>query len=47
MVMDGGRRSTLEKAAELRQRIEGEFGPLPFLAVINHTDLSAAWEFIA
>ena len=45
LVMDGCRRSTFTKAAELQQRIASEFGPLPFLAVINKSDIAAAWEY--
>lgn len=44
LVVDGCRRSSLDKALELRARIENHLGPLPFLLVINKADLKDQWE---
>jgi len=44
LVADGTRRSTLEKALQLEQRIRGEIGEIPFIFVINKADLVRDWE---
>ncbi len=44
LVADGCRAATLEKAAELQQRITGTLGPLPFVLVVNKADLRDQWE---
>jgi len=44
LVADGCRAATLEKAAELRQRIHKMLGPLPFVLVVNKADLRDQWE---
>jgi small GTP-binding protein len=44
LVADGTRRSTLEKAMELEQKVRQEVGELPFVFVINKSDLAADWE---
>ena len=44
LVVDGCRRSSLDKALELRARIEQQLGPLPFMLVINKADLKHQWE---
>jgi GTPase SAR1 family protein len=44
LVADGTRRSTLEKALRLEQRIRGEIGEIPFIFVINKADLVRDWE---
>ena len=44
LVADGCRASTLEKAAELQQRITQVLGPLPFVLVVNKSDLRDQWE---
>jgi small GTP-binding protein len=44
LVADGCRASSLTKAVELRQRIAEQFGPLPFVLVLNKTDLRERWE---
>jgi small GTP-binding protein len=43
LVADGTRRSTLEVALSLRQRVEADFGPLPFVLLLNKNDLTAQW----
>ena len=43
LVADGCRSETLQKAAELQQRIEKTLGPLPFVLVVNKADLRDQW----
>ena len=43
LVADGTRPSTLEVALALRQRVEGEFGALPFVLLLNKNDLREQW----
>jgi small GTP-binding protein len=47
LVADGCRGQTLAKAEELRQRIEEQFGSLPFVAAINKSDLAESWDHAA
>jgi len=44
LVADGCRRASLDKAVDLRRRIEAALGDLPFLLVMNKADLRAEWE---
>lgn len=44
LVADGTRRNTLDKAFQLEQRIREEIGEIPFILVINKTDLVQDWE---
>jgi small GTP-binding protein len=44
LVADGCRRASLDKALELRQRIEDAIGSLPFVLVVNKVDLREQWE---
>jgi small GTP-binding protein len=44
LVMDGTRRHTLEKAFNLQTRVEETIGQVPFILVINKSDLSDEWE---
>jgi small GTP-binding protein len=44
LVADGCRASTLEKAAELQQRVNQVLGELPFVLVVNKADLRDQWE---
>ncbi len=44
LVADGCRASSLAKAIELQQRIEGQLGSLPFVLVLNKADLRDRWE---
>ncbi|MGE0056212.1 MAG: Rab family GTPase [Hyphomicrobium sp.] len=44
LVADGMRRSTLDVALELRKRVERDYGPLPFVLLINKHDLKDQWE---
>jgi small GTP-binding protein len=43
LVADGTRPSTLEVALSLRQRVEAEYGPLPFVLLLNKNDLTEQW----
>jgi small GTP-binding protein len=44
LVADGTRKVSLEKALELRSRIEQQIGALPFVLVVNKADLKSQWE---
>ena len=44
VVADGLRRSSLERAISLQQRIRERLGPVPFLLLINKVDLEESWE---
>ncbi len=43
LVADGTRPSTLNVALSLRQRVEAECGPLPFVLLLNKSDLKEQW----
>jgi small GTP-binding protein len=43
LVADGTRPSTVEVALSLRRRVEEEFGPLPFVMLLNKNDLQEDW----
>jgi small GTP-binding protein len=43
LVADGTRRTTLEVALSLRERIETELGKLPFVLLLNKNDLTDQW----
>lgn len=44
LVVDGTRRKTLDVALSIQQRVEDEYGRLPFLALVNKVDERASWE---
>ncbi len=44
LVADGTRRATLDKALLLEQRVREEVGEIPFVFVINKSDLVAEWQ---
>ena len=44
LVVDGTRRETLDKALVLQQRTEEAIGKVPFVIVLNKTDLKENWE---
>jgi len=44
LVADGTRKATLEKARELEQRAREEVGAIPFVFVVNKSDLLQDWE---
>src|SRR6478672_13898619 len=43
LVADGTRPSTLEVAVSLRERVEADCGPLPFVLLVNKNDLQEQW----
>jgi len=43
LVADGTRPSTLQVALSLRQRVEADYGPLPFALLLNKNDLKEQW----
>lgn len=47
LVADGTRRATLGKALLLEERARHEIGPVPFVFVINKSDLLKDWELQA
>lgn len=44
LVVDGTRKSTLQKALELQKRVEDNLGKVPFILVLNKWDLQDEWE---
>lgn len=44
LVVDGTRRSTLEKAYELQRKVEETTGPVPFILLLNKSDLETEWD---
>lgn len=44
LVVDGTRRSSLEIALNLRTRVAENIGDIPFILVINKSDLKREWE---
>jgi len=43
LVADGTRATTLEVALSLRERVEAEHGALPFVLLLNKSDLQEQW----
>jgi len=43
LVADGTRPSTLEVALSLRERVEADYGALPFVLLLNKNDLQDQW----
>src|SRR5215471_13601341 len=43
LVADGTRRSTLDVALSLRERVEADHGQLPFVLLLNKNDLQDQW----
>src|SRR5260370_28285260 len=43
LVADGTRPSTLEVALSLRERVEAELGSMPFVLLLNKSDLQEQW----
>lgn len=44
LVVDGSRRYTLETAFSLQQRVEDAIGKIPFILILNKSDLIDEWE---
>lgn len=45
LVADGTRKNTLDKAYDLEKRVREEAGVIPFVLVVNKSDLQQDWEF--
>ncbi|MDH4155254.1 MAG: GTP-binding protein [Nitrospira sp.] len=44
LVMDGTRKATLDTARLLQQTVVRTVGPIPFVSIINKSDLQSEWE---
>lgn len=44
LVVDGTRRYTLDKALSIQQKVEETIGKVPFILVLNKSDLIEDWE---
>lgn len=44
LVVDGTRRNTLETGLELQQKVEATLGKVPFILLINKSDIKDEWE---
>jgi small GTP-binding protein len=44
LVADGTRRTTFDVATSLRQRVEADYGPMPFVLLLNKNDLKEQWQ---
>ena len=44
LVADGTRAATLDIALSIRQRVEAEYGALPFVLLLNKSDLREQWQ---
>ncbi len=44
LVVDGTRRATFDKALSIQQSIEQMLGKLPFIIILNKSDLVEEWE---
>lgn len=47
LVVDGTRRSTLEKALDVKRTVDQVVGDLPFIVLLNKADLTAEWDLTA
>lgn len=47
LVVDGTRRYTLERAFFLQQRVEDTIGKVPFILILNKSDITDEWEIDA
>jgi small GTP-binding protein len=44
LVADGTRRATLQTALDLKAKVEGEIGAVPFILLLNKYDLTDDWD---
>ncbi|MDD3051917.1 MAG: GTP-binding protein [Candidatus Cloacimonetes bacterium] len=44
LVIDGTRKETLDVALQLKERVEKSIGNIPFIVIINKSDLKDNWE---
>lgn len=47
LVVDGTRRSTLEKALDVKKTVDPVVGDVPFIVLLNKADLTAEWDLTA
>ncbi len=47
LVVDGTRRYTLERAFFLQKRVEDTIGKVPFILILNKSDITDEWEIDA
>ena len=47
LVVDGTRRSTLDKALDVKKTVDQVVGDLPFIVLLNKADLTAEWDLTA
>ena len=47
LVVDGTRAETLEVARSIQARVTAEVGPVPFMMLLNKSDLQESWELSA
>ena len=47
LVVDGTRRQTLDTARDLQERATAAVGPVPFILLLNKSDLAAQWALSA
>ncbi|MFH0824521.1 MAG: Rab family GTPase [Pseudomonadota bacterium] len=47
LIADGTRRETLGEALDLRTKVEAEIGRVPYLILLNKSDLTESWELDA
>ena len=45
LVADGTRRDSLDIAQRIRKRVESDVGKIPFVLLMNKSDLTEAWMF--
>ena len=45
LVLDGTRKDTLDTAIMLRKRIESTVSNIPYIVVLNKSDVKSEWEF--
>jgi small GTP-binding protein len=44
LIADGTRKATLATALELRDRVFGDVGEIPYILLVNKSDLASEWE---
>jgi small GTP-binding protein len=44
LVVDGTRKATFDQAVDLQRRTEEALGTVPFIAVLNKSDMESEWE---
>jgi small GTP-binding protein len=47
LVADGTRRSTLDKALDVKKTVDQVVGDVPFIVLLNKADLTDAWDLTA